>query len=331
MTQVPQKLEAVRLKIPEPLLSYNWDEAINVNQGETAKLLKVCKMQCETLRKPRNWLTTPETLTWMTLWVRNFNLLQGTISILESEVGIAKAGQEFTLRMLWRPAFELWVTLNFIFNESAELIRAHEIEKQTLEQRLCAYLAWCLWNDKEMAHKMTQGWRLDTLFGNGKAPTPGGEQKLNQGLELLWGDEKASDPARDRELKRRVRVNSLNDRNQLRKWLQHEKLLDFEEQIRIKRPRNYFELVDPDNKSLAGVLRSSWTDAGYPAYQEGSALIHGSTFVWHMELINDQIFPRIATSEDVVQRQASHVRRHCHFNARTIQLIQERMEREGLA
>lgn len=330
MTQVTQELEAVRLEIPELLLSYNWDEAINANQGETVKLLKVCKMQSETLRKSSNWPVTPETLTWMTLWTRNFNLLQGTISILESQVGIAKAGQEFTLRMLWRPAFELWVTLNFIFTGSAGLFRAHEIEKQTLDQRLCAYLAWCLWNDKEFAHKLTQGWRLDRLFGNGEVPTPEANQGLNQGLELLWGDEKAADAAGERETKRLVRLNSLNDRNQLGKWLQHEKLRDFEDQIRNERPLNYFELVDPENKSLLGVLRSSWTEAGYPAYQEGSALIHGSTFVRHMELINDHIFPRIAASDDVVQQQAGHIRRHCNFNALTIQWIQEKMEREGL-
>jgi len=331
MTHVPQELEAVRLEIPEQLLSYKWDEAINATQGETVKLLKVCKMQCETLRKSSNWPATPETITWMTLWTRNFNLLQGTISILESKVGIVEAGQEFTLRVLWRPAFELWITLNFIFNGSAVPVSTNETEKQTLEKRLCAYLAWCLWNDKEIAHKMTQGWRLDTLFDSGKVPIFEGEQELNQGLKLLWGDEKAFDPERDREFKRRVRLNSMNNRNQLRRWLQHEKLRYFEKQIRNNRPFNYFELVDPENKSLAGVLRSSWTDAGYPAYQEGSALIHGSTFEWHMELINDHIFPRIASSDEVVQRQAGHVRRHCNFNARTIQWIQERMKREGLA
>ena len=332
MTQVTKELESVRLEIPEPLFKYNWDEAINATQDETVNLLKVCKMQCETLQKSRSWPTTPETLSWMTLWTRNFNLLQGTISVLESNVGIAKMGQELTLRMLWRPSFELWVTLNFIYNESAEGLIKNNIEKQTLGKRLCAYLAWCLWNDKEFAHRMTQGWRLDALFGEGKSIQNETEYELNQALEMLWGDENASDPADDLKAKGLVRKDSLNRRNQLQRWLQHEKLREFEKQIRYTKPSplNYFGLVDPDNKSLANVLRSSWTDAGYPAYQEASSLIHGSTFEKHMELIVDRIYPRILCSDEAVQRQASHVRRFCHFNAHTLQFIQERIEREIL-
>ncbi len=330
MTQVPQELEAVRVKIPESLLSYNWDEAINANKGETANLLKVFKMHSEMLQKYSNWPVTPETLTWMTLWTRNFNLIQGAVSILASDVNMIKAGQEFSLRILWRPVIELWITLNFIYTGSAKPIRADETEKQTLEHRLCAYLAWCLWNDKEMAHKLTQGWRLDTLFGSGGETNLGDEEELKQIVEFYWGEEKVADPARDQEVKRRVRENSLKNRNQLRKWLQHEKLRDFEKQIRNKRPWSYFQLVEPENKSLASLLRSSWTDAGYPAYQEGSALIHGSTFLSHMEHINGHIFPHFASDHDEVQQQAGHIRRHCHSNALTIQWIQERMESEGL-
>jgi len=328
--QVPKELEAVRFEIPEQLLSYNWEEAINVNQGETVKLLKVCKIQSEMLQKCGSWPVTPETLTWMTLWTRNFNLLQGTISILESRVGIAKAGQEFTLRMLWRPAFELWVTLNFILNECAIMFSAHGPEKQTLAHRMCAYLAWCLWNDKKFTNKLTQSERLDTLFGNGKVPTHEAEQILNQWMEFAWGDEKAANAAEDRKTKHRVRLNSLNKRNLLLKWLHHEKLRDFEDQIRNKKPLNYFVLVEPENKSLAYLISSSLVEAGFPAYQEASALIHGSTFIRHMELIDDHIFPSIAASDDVVQRQASHIRRSCNFNAMVIQAIQKRMESESL-
>lgn len=197
---------------------------------------------------------------------------------------------------------------------------------------MCAYLAWCLWNDKEFFDKLTKEWRLKDLFGNGNVPTREAAQKLNQGLEFLWGEDKAANIAGDQQAKRRVRMNSMNKRSQLLKWLQHEKLRDFADQIKnkIPKPSNYFQLVDPENKNLACLLRSTWTDAGYPAYQEGSALIHGSTFIQHMELIDDHIFPNIAASDDEVQRQASHIRGHCNFNARTIQQIKKRMESESL-
>jgi len=331
MMQIPQEIEDIQMESIEPLLNYDWDEAIIATEGETSKLLKICKMQCEMFRKSSCKPMTPAVLSWMTLWIRNFNLLQGTISVLESDIGVVNAGQEFVLRMLWRPAFELWITLNYIFSESAQPMQTKEIEKHTLGHRLCAYLAWCLWNDKEVAHKFTQGWRLDTLFNTKKTITAENENKLNQIIETLWGDENTYHPDWNRETKKNVRMNSLNKRNQLRKWLQHEKLCDFEERIRLERPLNYFVLVEPENKSLAGLLRSSWSDAGYPSYQESSALIHGSTFTGHMEFIDGHIFPHIVKSEDDVQLQAAHVRRHCHFNALTMQWIQERMEKEDLA
>ena len=330
MTQVTKDMETVRLKIPEVFLNYNWDEAINAKQGETAKLLEICKAQSETLRKSIKWPSTPEILAWLTLWTRNFNLLQGAISILESHVGIAKAGQTLALRILWRPAFELWVTLNFISSESAESSMARSIEKQTLEQRLCGYLAWCLWNDKEFTQKLTQGRRLDTLFGKGEVMTPETEKKLNRVVELFWGDEKGTDSRRDQKVKQQIRKNSLYKRNQLLKWLDHKKLYNFVKQIKNQRPSNYFMLIDPENKSLPGLLRSSWNDAGYPAYQEASTLIHGSTFEGHIKLINEHIYLRIAESDEVVQQQASHVRRFCNFNGVSLGLIQNRMEREGL-
>ena len=50
----------------------------------------------------------------------------------------------------------------------------------------------------------------------------------------------------------------------------------------------------------------------------------------HMELINERFYPRIAESDEVVQRQASPVRRFCNFNGVTLRLIQDRMESEGL-
>lgn len=338
MNQVTQGLDAIRLRsdIFQPLLNYDWDEAINENaaqgevKAETVKLLESCKIQGATLRKVSNWTVTPETLAWLTLWTRNFNLLQGAIAILESLVGIAQSGQEFSLRLLWRPAFELWVTLNFILTEGVVGIVNREPEKQTLSERLCAYLAWCFWNDKEVAHKLTQGWRLDEIFGKGnKLPTE--EEKLiNRLMETHWGDEKAFDQERDRQTKRLVRENYLNERNQLRRWLQHEKLSDFEDRIRNEKPRSYFELVAPENRSIADCLRSSWSDAGYPLYQEASALIHGSTFLHHMELIDSHLFPRFAASAADVQRQASHIRRHCHFNAIILLHIQERMETERM-
>ncbi|MEN6488940.1 MAG: hypothetical protein ABFD66_08670 [Smithella sp.] len=332
MPQIYEGLEAARLKFPEPILKIDWDQAININEGkvETVKLLKVCKLQAETLRACRGWPAVPETLTWITLWTRNLNLLQATIAILESQVGIAEAGQAFALRILWRPAFELWVILSFIYKEKFRFIPEHGVEQQTLAYRMCAYLAWCLWNDKERAHKMTESQRLDTLFGSGKMPKQEEIQLVNQGLKFLWGDDQAADPADDRETKRLVRTTSLDERNQLLRWLQHEKLCKFEDKIRKERPSNYFELVAPQNRSLCSLLRSSWIGAGYPAYQEASSLIHGSTFVQHMKVIDNDIFPNIASTDVVVQRQAGHVRRYCHFNVRILQCIQKRMEQEGL-
>ena len=328
MTDVLKDIEDIHFQIPDVFFQLPWDQYINDNQGETVKMLEICKMQRETLQKSINWTSLPETLAWFTLWTRNFNLIQGVISILECNIGIGKAGQAFTLRILWRPAFELWVTLNFILQESASPFRDMHTEKKTLDQRLCGYLAWCLWSDKEFAHKMTQGWRLDTLFGKGEVMTPENENQLNELIELYWGDETAVKSSKG--MKRNVRENSMHKRSHLLKWLKHKNLSNFSEQIQNRRPANYFELIDPEYKSLSRLMNSSWNEAGYPAFQDASALLHGSTFKGHMELIDDHLFPRIAESDEVVQQTASDVRRFCNFNAITLQLIQDKMIKDGM-
>lgn len=331
MTDVFKDIEDVHFRIPNTVFQIPWDKYINDSQGEMVKMLELGKIQCETLQKSLNWSAFPETLAWMVLWTRNFNLIQSVISILDCDLGIEKAGQVFTLRILWRLAFELMVTLDFILSESADLIKkGPHPEKKTFAQRLCGYLAWCLWNDKEFDHKMTQGWRLDALFGKGEVMTTENKNQLNKMIEIFWGDENAIDPAMDKDKKRNIREDSLNNRSRLLRWLSHKKLFNFREQLQNQRPSNYFELIDPDYKSLSMLLSSSWNDAGYPAYQDASALIHGSTFKGHMELIAEHLFPGIAASDEEVQRKASHVRRYCNFNSITLQLIQGKMIGDGL-
>lgn len=328
--KISHDLEKLNFEIPKALLKYDWDNDIDINEGETANMLKVCKILTKLLAKCTHWNVTPETLSWMTLWIRNFNLLQGAISILESQVGILTAGQELTLRILWRPAFELWLTLNYIYNESANLFSNQDAPKRTLEDRMCAYLAWCIWADKEFYHKLTQGWRLDAVYGKEGAQSNQGSNAFQQGLEVLWGDEEAANESKDQEEKHLLRKVSFEQRNQLQRWLQHEKIQKFESLIKSERPRSFFELIDFQNKSVAALLRSSWIDAGYPAYQEASSLIHGTTFVNHMDLIEHSLFPHLIVDGGMVQRQAGHIRRHCKFNAVTLELIQKSMISEGL-
>ena len=330
MTQNNIDIGDIRFEIPDVLFNYPWDEDIEINQGETALLLQTCKEQSSILKKTKEWSPTPETIAWVTLWTRNLNLMQSAISILESRIGIAKAGQRFALRILWRPAFELYVTLNYILSESSDLIKKPNSEKFSISHRLCGYLAWCLWNDKELSHKFTQKWRLDTVYGKNGPLSPENEELYNQAKEFFWGDVEPYSYKKDQEKKKEVREISFNERTQFIRWLRHEKLNDFYNKIQRDKPRTYFSLIDPENRSLASLLSSSMNDAGYPLYQEASTLIHGSTFKEHTEMIGEYLYPLIVESDEFVQRQAGHVRRYCRFNFVTISKIQDRMEREEL-
>jgi hypothetical protein len=330
MPDIIKDMEDFRFWVPDNIFKIPWDQYINDAEGEMSKMLKICKTQTETLQKFINRPSTPENLSWMILWTRNFNLVQGVISVLMCESGWLNAGSSFILRILWRLSFELWLTLNFILTESASPIGNTQKEKNTLEERLCGYLAWCLWSDKEFAHKMTQGWRLDTIIGQEKVRNPNTINQLNDLIELFWGDEDAVNDSSNKDMKRDIRKNSMSDRSRLLKWLNHNKLSSFEETIRNQRPSNYFELIDPNYKSISRFLSSSWNDACYPAYQDTSALIHGSTFKGHMEFGTDHIFPKIGVLDEDVQMDAKHVRLFCNFNSITLLSIQNRMIEDDL-
>ena len=321
---IPCDIQKIKMKGLNLIDDYDWDDAIQQTEGETSKLLYICKCQCGVLKNIIEWPSTPETMAYLTLWTRNFNITQGAISIVNNDTpGIVNAGRDFLLNILWRPVFELSIILNFILYESAapEMFRSPSNKKFSIEYRLCAYLAWSLWNDKEICHKLTQKWRLDHFYTDNVSEN---NSELKEMLNFFWGEDGNNDTD-NKKMKHNVRSNSFEMRSRLKRWLEDEKLCDFEERLRNDRPRSYFELVIPENKSLAGLLRSSWTDAGYPAYQEASALIHGCTFVGHMEPVEDCVFPKILSSDEDLQRAAAHVRRYCHINMITLSELHKRL------
>jgi hypothetical protein len=108
-------------------------------------------------------------------------------------------------------------------------------------------------------------------------------------------------------------------------WSNSSKVKPWFDRIRhaSPRPRSFFGLVDPECRSVGAVLAQDDRRFVYPAYQYSSNLIHGSTVDGILQYVEDGVMPFVAATDRKVQKQAGHVRRFCHFNARLLADLQK--------
>ena len=309
-----QPLADARMEVP-PLGEYPWQAAIDSNEGEARKLLALCAEQSGLLTRAKSWVATPEAIGWLTLWTRNYQQMQGAISLLQSNPNVTKCGQLFTLELIWRSAFELYLQLLAIHGRSLPQQVDDDVDESQVADRLNAYVAWSIYQDRGYANNLTQGWRLDRLMSPGGARAAENDPRIIELMNLLWGDESIASEQESKKTKRSLRQEAWDRKNMYMRWLHHPALEPWFEQIRESRPRNFFELISPESASVSRTLTDLLsTDAGYPAYQRASSIAHGSTIDAFLTNVSGLLMPEVAVDEERLQSAAGHVRRFSHFN-----------------
>ena len=324
-----QPMADARLAIP-PLEEYAWQEAIDSNEGEARKLLMLCAEQSALLAQAGLSVATPEAVGLLTLWTRNYQQMQGAISLLQSDPNVTKCGQVFTLELIWRSAFELYLQLLVIHGRALPQKVDDDVDESQVLDRINAYVAWSIYQDRGYANNLTQGWRLDRIMDPAGARGAEKDPRIGELMNRLWGDEAIETEQELKKKKRNLRQEALDRKNIYMRWLHHPDLEPWFQRIRESRPRDFYGLISEESASVGRAMAELLsTDAGYPAYQRASSIAHGSTIDAFLTNASGFLMPEVVVDEARLQSAAGHVRRFSHFNGSSLAALFKVVSRQA--
>ncbi len=140
-------LQSVSLYIPR-LWEKDWSEAISNTEGVDRQLLIYQARAASLLEKIDDFEANPERLGWLSIWTKTFVTLDGARS------GLVRYS-DYVLQILARTAFESVIHVRTILEPGPGVW-------DEVIDRMRAYTAWCLWNDKGFYEELL---RPQTQYG----------------------------------------------------------------------------------------------------------------------------------------------------------------------
>jgi hypothetical protein len=246
----------------------------------TEELLR--ELHCRLLglgHRARAWRVVPETIGWMTLWSR-------ALAVADANRAAYVGASLFAAQITWRAAFELQYHLVVISDPAR--IRWPDIagpgnpeHDMSTDDRLCAYLAFCLWNDARYFESQSRGWRLRRIWREEEdAPADTAEAQVLELARRVLPEGLAGEKGDPRELRhrnwRRARIRG----DRANHWLGHPRLMRWAETIRAtnggRGPNTFYGVLNPRRDSLAQDTFKTPFALGATEYNRVSALLHGS-------------------------------------------------------
>lgn len=318
MTEKKDTFRKLKFTIAE-IWKQDWDEVAEASEGVRSSLFRSIGRTTESLRTASSWETTPEGVAWLALWSRNWMLATSAVGALDCK-------SPFMLELLWRSAFELNLQLSAIIDPEASGIfpkNQYSYEQiEAMKERLRAFLAWALINDKRYIGSLLRKDSLNVIYDTSKEYDEEVEQRYEGVMEALWGD--STRPVVGREAvkeRKNAREGLLNRRNRIVNMLDDSRLEHWRNIIEKDRPRTFFALLSKFDSSIGNRLQTIGMGVAKSIYERPSNLLHGSTVEGFIHIFDGELVPNAGISREEAEQEAANVRRYCHNNGFALELI----------
>ena len=237
-------------------------------------------------------------------------------SILDGVRAAILRESTFLLEVLARIEFEL-------------LLHTHTILESDPVDRLRAYCAWCIWNDRSFQSEFVRPETLDGVWDVEPVRQLIENPSALEEVERLFGPLPEGMEIDEREAKRRRFRQQDRERHKLKRieaWLQDPDLAVWVERLRkVRRGTSFFALFGEDESSIAKRLESMSMRFAYMGYMKGSMFIHGSTMEGLFFINEESIAPRIVGSKESVSDLASQIGRGCNNSLVVLGALRSRL------
>jgi len=278
-------LYALRLKLPE--FSGDWKAVVAEAEGVEKDLLTVLARGANLLKPINDFSANFERVAWLSLWTKCFSTVQAALSALRGR-------SEYFLEVLSRTSFEV-------------LLHVFTITEASPTERLRAYSAWCLWNDRSFQIEFVDPKTLDGIWDPQPAERILRDPNTRLAYEQLFGpinvetDRRTLAKGRLRQQhEERLRLHRLEawlGHRDLRKW--YGKLLAATKGKK-KKQVNFFALFNESDRGVARRLESLQMRFLYVNYVKGSLHVHGTTVEHSFYLHEGVLTPRVGVHDESI-------------------------------
>jgi hypothetical protein len=286
-----------------PLWEKEWSEAFAEAQGGTKQLIALQSRLANMLKCINNVTVNAERLAWFGLWTKTFAILDG------ARAALARNSQ-YVLQMLSRVTFESMLHIRTICEPVSKLyeLKSATFKTQISEQaeqrawndaieRMRAYTAWCLWNDRQFYQELIDERTLNDVWNPNPARDIANDPEKLAIHEALFGplDVEINSTQLKKGRSKQERQLRLN-LNRVEAWLNHSdiqswftKLNELKESPQYK--TSFFALFNETEESISKRLQSFELRFAYASYMQGSMIIHGSTLDQLFHIGDDKFVP----------------------------------------
>lgn len=300
-----------KLNIPQ-LWDKEWNEAISDAEGVSKEILKVQFGSTQLLKRIDDFTLTPERLAWTTLWTRVF-------SSLEAALLAVNKNSEYSLKIISRAVFE--------DSLHGQMLLEHEQIDLDVQDKLCAYVTWCLWNDRQVVTEKLDN--LDKIWASSPTDDIALNPAMRSAFECLFGTLNLQSKQEIIWQKQKQRERAEKALKRINNWMEHSKLQPWLERIRnLKKKRkrlSFYSLLDENTSNVRMRVENSDIDFGYILFKESSNLIHGSTIEQLITHSDSSITPRFTGFSQETDSSANYICGTCRSLIVLLYLIQKEL------
>lgn len=278
-------LYALRLRLPE--FSGDWDDVVAQAEGAEKDLLTVLARGANLLKPINDFSANFERVAWLSLWTKCYWNVQAALSALRGR-------SEYFLEVLSRTSFEV-------------LLHVLTITEANPTERLRAYSAWCLWNDRSFQIEFVDPHTLNGIWDPQPAEGILRDPNARLAYEQLFGP---IDVETDRRKLAKGRLRQQHEErlrlHRLETWLEHGDLRRWYEKLRAatkgkkKKQVAFFALFNESDRSVARRLEELQMRFLYINYVKGSLYVHGSTVEHSLYLQEGALTPRVGVHDESI-------------------------------
>lgn len=324
------------LWVPD-LWNREWHSAIQAAKGAERDVLKWQARAADLLKQIDDKEATPDRIAWFTIWTRAFSILEGVLA------GLSYSSST-VLAVLDRMSFECLLHVEAILEPIARMwaanangpkvvvsARIEELAWLQVRQRLQAYTAWCLWNDRSYYADLASAATLAEIWD----PAPGlrliADMKKYPGIEkLLHGHAMPVRTDRGTIARGRKQMSTeLQARlSRCDSWLEDSRLIAWTQRLHkladehIRTP-SFFELLFEHKPSVSKRLREVARRFSYSQYIAGSMVIHGSSLDHIVTIRKGLLYPTFVAQDEECESLSLQVGRQCDTTVVFLALIQK--------
>lgn len=296
LARAMKTFDEVVVVLPNADTRARWKLETAAVDSQNEPLIKLQAELLEILPADAEVLESVTLVPWLILWTRVYQGLNGLRGAIDYE-------SPYSAEIIQRALFETCVHVMAIGRpiQDGKSLLPFKLGLEAAQERLVAYLTWCLWKDAERWRELLRPTVLRGVFD----PRPARDYAARYGPEELverFGEDFETLTDAEAERERTGAEHSAREHMaKIRRWLEDERLSPYVEQLRSQKPDSFLGLVNEAESSIFKLLEQYNAAFAYQAYSSGSTVIHGSTLEGILYSKGNVMAPQLGSDADDFQ------------------------------